>query len=185
MRGVMRQQPDTEAVISSVEDERVTFAPEQSFREAVGQLFARVEAQLRALLPGSDIQHVGSTAIPGSLTKGDLDVQIRVASDKYEAGKEALSKLYPTNLGGFASEDAVSFEDYSSQPSLGVHLTVIDGSADIQWRFRDLLVASAALREEYDQLKRRFDGGSMAKYRDAKAVFVERVLREAGVNLAE
>jgi GrpB-like predicted nucleotidyltransferase (UPF0157 family) len=172
-------------IMSTVEDKSVDFAPEQSFRESIGPLFARVEAQLSALLPGSDIQHVGGTAIPGSLTKGDLDVQVRVTSDKYDAAKDVLSKLYRVNLGGFASEDAISFEDYSRQPSLGVHLTVIDGSADIQWRFRDLLVASDALREEYDQLKRRFDGGSMAKYRDAKAMFVERVLRDAGVKLAQ
>ena len=181
----MRQQPDTEATMSAVGDESVNFAPELAFRESVDRLFARVEAQVRALLPGSDIQHVGSTAIPGSLTKGDLDVQVRVTSDKYDAAKELLSKLYAVNLGGFASRDAISFEDYSSQPSLGVHLTVIDGSADFQWRFRDLLVASTALREEYDQLKRRFHGGSMAKYRDAKATFVAGVLRGAGVKRAQ
>ena len=181
----MWQQPDKQTVVSAIEDERVNFAPEQNFREAVGRLFARVKAQLSTLLPGSDIQHVGSTAIPGSLTKGDLDVQMRVTSGKYDAAKEVLSKLYRLNAGGFASEDATSFEDYSTQPSLGVHLTVIDGSADIQWRFRDLLIASAALREEYDQLKRRFDGGSMTKYRDAKATFVERVLRDAGVKHAQ
>jgi GrpB-like predicted nucleotidyltransferase (UPF0157 family) len=163
------------------DDEKVLFAPEQSFRAAVGQLFARVEAQLSALIPDSDIQHVGSTAIPGCLTKGDLDVQLRVTPDKFEPAKEALSRMYPVNLGGFASEVAISFEDHTSQPSLGIHLTVINGSGDIQWKFRDLLLASAALREEYDQLKRKYHGGSMAEYRDAKAAFVERVLRDAGV----
>ena len=177
----MRQQPDSEPFLSATDDECINFAPEQDFREAVGLLFARVEAQLRTLLPAADIQHVGSTAIAGSLTKGDLDVQVRVSSDTYDAGKEVLTKLYRVNLSGFASEDATSFEDYSTQPSLGVHLTVIGGSADIQWKFRDLLIASPALREEYDQLKRRFDGRSMARYRDAKATFVERVLRDAGV----
>jgi GrpB-like predicted nucleotidyltransferase (UPF0157 family) len=170
--------------MSAVEDELVNFASEQHFREAVGRLFARVEAQLSALLPGCDIQHVGSTAIPGSLTKGDLDVQVRVTSSKYDEAKEVLSRLYRVNIGGFASADATSFADYTTQPSLGVHLTVIDGSADIQW-FRDLLIASPALREEYDQLKHRFNGGSMAKYRDDKATFVERVLRAAGVKHAQ
>jgi len=77
------------------------------------RLFTRVEAQLQALLPDADIQHVGSTAIPGSLTKGDLDVQVRVTSDEYGAAKDALSTLYRINFGGFASEDAISFEDYS------------------------------------------------------------------------
>ena len=75
----------------------------------------------------------------------------------------------------------MSLEDYTSKPSLGVHLTVIDGSADTQWRFRDLLIASAAPRREYDELKRRFDGGSMSQYREAKAVFVDRVLRDSAL----
>jgi GrpB-like predicted nucleotidyltransferase (UPF0157 family) len=162
-------------------DERVTFAPEQHFRAAIDPLLARVKTQLQALLPESDIQHVGSTSIPGSLTKGDLDVQVRVSSVSFSAAREALSKLYRVNAGGFALRDATSFEDYSTHPSLGIHLTVIGGGADIQWRFRDLLVASPALRDEYDRLKRRFDGGSMAEYRDAKALFVTRVLREAGI----
>jgi GrpB-like predicted nucleotidyltransferase (UPF0157 family) len=161
----------------ALEEEKVTFAPEQSFREAVDRLFTRVQAQLRAVLPSCDIQHVGSTAIPGSLTKGDLDVQVRVTADEYERAKEALSALYAVNVGGFASSDAISFEDYSSHPSLGIHLTVVDGTADIQWRFRDRLIASAGLRHEYDELKRRFDGGSMAEYREAKAAFVDRVCR--------
>jgi GrpB-like predicted nucleotidyltransferase (UPF0157 family) len=156
------------------EEDRVRFAPEQSFRDAVTSLYRQVEAQLRGLLPGADIQHVGSTAIPGSLTKGDLDVQVRVPEHEYAAAKTALSAHYKVNAGGFAADDAISFEDYSVTPSLGVHLTVIGGSADIQWKFRDLLLASAELREQYDQLKRQFDGGPMARYRDAKAEFVSR-----------
>lgn len=31
------------------------------------------------LIPNADVQHVGSTAIQNSLTKGDIDIQIRVS----------------------------------------------------------------------------------------------------------
>ncbi len=158
-------------------EEPVHFAPEQDFRAAVALLFRRVEEQLRSLVPSADVQHVGSTAIPGSLTKGDLDVQVRVAGPEYAAAKDKLSKIYAVNAGGFAAADAISFENYATRPPLGVHLTVIGGSADIQSKFRDLLIASPELRDQYDQLKRRFEGRSMAKYRDAKAEFVSRVLQ--------
>lgn len=50
----MRQEPETESVVPLGQDERFDFAPEQSFREAVVRLFARAQAQLRALLPDSD-----------------------------------------------------------------------------------------------------------------------------------
>lgn len=160
----------------SSEEEIVHFAPEQQFRDSIAALFQRVESRIRDLLPRADIQHVGSTAIPGSLTKGDLDVQVRVSGADYAAAKELLSKVYGVNAGGFVADDAISFEDYGTQPSLGVHLTVIGGSADIQWRFRDLLVGSPQLRAQYDHLKRQFEGRSMERYRDAKAEFVSRVL---------
>jgi GrpB-like predicted nucleotidyltransferase (UPF0157 family) len=175
----MRQQSEREVQVSSDEDELVHFAPERDFREAVVRLFEEVQSQLLTLIPHADVQHVGSTAVPGSLTKGDLDVQVRVSESQYVAAREMLSKIYDVNVGGFASDDAISFEDHSSQPPLGVHLTVIGGSADIQWRFRDALVASPVLREQYDQLKRQFEGGSMERYRTAKAEFVSRVLQRA------
>jgi GrpB-like predicted nucleotidyltransferase (UPF0157 family) len=93
--------------------------------------------------------------------------------------KQRLSEFYDVNPGGFVADDAVSFEDYKSTPPVGLHLTVIGGSADSQWRFRDLLVASESLRREYDDLKRQFEGKSMARYREAKERFVTRVLNAA------
>ncbi len=145
----------------------------------MSQRFEQLKGELEALIPGADIQHVGSTAIQGSLTKGDLDIQVRVAAASYTVAKKRLSAIYDVNVGGFAADDAVSFEDYTGMPSVGIHLTVIGGSSDTQWRFRDLLVASESLLKEYDDLKRQFDGRSMAKYREAKERFVTRVLNAA------
>jgi GrpB-like predicted nucleotidyltransferase (UPF0157 family) len=165
--------------MSASSEETVSFLPEERVRARVRHRFEELRTELQAMVPGAQIEHVGSTAIPGSLTKGDLDVQVRVVAAEYRAAKERLCELYDVNVGGFTAPDAISFEDYSGEPHVGVHLTVVGGSADIQWRFRDLLLASAALRREYDDLKRRFDGKSMARYRDAKADFVERVLKGA------
>jgi len=162
--------------VSEADEETVSFLPEAHFRTRVFRRFEQLTGELTVLIPDADIQHVGSTAIPGSLTKGDLDIQVRVSAATYPIAKQRLAEIYDVNVGGFAAGDAVSFEDYTSVPSVGVHLTVIGGSADIQWRFRDLLAASEALRREYDDLKRQFEGKSMARYREAKEKFVMRVL---------
>ena len=54
-------------------------ADSDAARVAAERLFATVSDQLRALVPPSaEIRHVGATAIPGCLTKGDLDVAVRV-----------------------------------------------------------------------------------------------------------
>lgn len=157
-------------------EERVYFAPEQKFHEKALHRFEQVKRKLEMLIPGSDIQHVGSTAVPGSLTKGDLDIQVRVGAMQYAQARQRLCEVYSVNNGGFATSDAISFEDYNSDPSTGIHLTVVGGSCDLQWKFRDMLIASASLRREYDELKRQFEGKSMTEYRNAKAGFVERVL---------
>ncbi|RZK79230.1 MAG: hypothetical protein EOO66_30345, partial [Methylobacterium sp.] len=46
---------------------------------AADQLFAVVWRALEIVLPlETEILHVGATAIPGCLTKGDLDIVVRV-----------------------------------------------------------------------------------------------------------
>lgn len=73
------------------DDETVSFLPEERFRARVLQPFEKLRVELEAWVPGADIQHVGSTAILGSLTKGDLDVQVRVVASKYSPAKERLA----------------------------------------------------------------------------------------------
>jgi GrpB-like predicted nucleotidyltransferase (UPF0157 family) len=162
--------------VSAIEEETVTFAPERQFREAVTRRFIEVRTQLAAIVDDAEIHHVGSTAVPDSLTKGDLDIQIRVARARFASARAQLQRLYAVNTGGFSDDDAISFEDCSGEPSVGIHLTVIGSVSDVQMKFRDLLLASESLRKDYDNLKRRFEGGSMEGYRTAKADFVSRVL---------
>ncbi|MDQ2076261.1 GrpB family protein [Marinimicrobium sp. ABcell2] len=162
--------------MSQLNDETVSFSPEKYFRLRIEKRFEELRNELQAMVPNSEIEHVGSTAIPGSLTKGDLDIQVRIGKSEYSAAKDKLFQLYDVNHGGFTAEDAISFEDYSSDPHVGIHLTVRGGSGDIQYLFRDRLIASEPLRREYDNLKRRYEGKSMAEYRDAKEKFVMRVL---------
>ncbi len=50
-------------------------------------------------LPFADIQHVGSTTIPNSLTKGDLDIQVRVPFEQFPTAVQALEALYEVNKG--------------------------------------------------------------------------------------
>ncbi len=38
---------------------------------------------MREQVPDADVQDMGSTAIPGVLTKGDVDVNVRVAGEDF------------------------------------------------------------------------------------------------------
>ncbi len=154
--------------------ERVFFGAVFAYRAKADALFGRVREDVLRVVPNAVVEHVGSTALPDGLTKGDLDVQVRVRAEDFDEACRALASLYQHNEGGF-TDGGRSFKDDSADPPLGVHLTVIGGPSDTQSSQRDLLRRRPDLRAEYDALKRRFDGGDMDAYRDAKDVFFTRL----------
>ena len=151
--------------------ELVHFVPEAEVRAEVDRLWQSEHKKLLRLLPRADIQHVGSTAVPGSLTKGDLDIQVRVPTADFADAEAVLAGHYQPNTKSDRAPGFASFTDEKAHPSLGVQLTAIDSAEDRFYRFRDVLRAHPPLREAYDTLKRGWEGRSMAGYRAEKAAF--------------
>lgn len=142
--------------------------------EAAERLFDRVCQRIGATLPSAEVRHVGSTAIPGSLTKGDLDVLVRVPPGDFEKADRLLAEMYSRNMGSVRTATFSAFMDESTSPELGVQL-VVDGSefdTFVQWVRR--LNSDSALLAAYDELKARHDGKSMTEYRAAKSAFIAR-----------
>lgn len=128
------------------------------------------------MLPWADVQHVGSTAVPGSLTKGDLDIQVRVPADRFAEAEACLAGRYDRNTGSLSNASFASFKNDDLPIPLGIQLSAIDGPQDIFVRWRDLMLADPTLVDAYNALKRRFHGGDMGAYRAAKTAFIESVL---------
>jgi GrpB-like predicted nucleotidyltransferase (UPF0157 family)/GNAT superfamily N-acetyltransferase len=155
--------------------ERVTFGDVRAFRAKAEALFERLRDRVLRLAPDAIVEHIGSTALPdGCLTKGDLDVQVRIRAEHYDALCAALASELETNPGGF-TEYGKSFKDDATDPPFGLHVTVIDAASDVQHRQRERMLADAALRAEYDAIKRAFDGGDMTAYREMKGAFFSRL----------
>ena len=144
---------------------------------------AAVDAQRRVVLglvAGAEVEHVGATAVPGALTKGDVDVLVRVGAPEFAAAVEALSRRYaihqPHNwtatLASFTDPDAAEFP-------VGIQLVVKGSEADMFFGpFRDALIGSDELLAEYNELKRGLDGFEYERYTELKGQFIERVLRD-------
>jgi len=67
---------------------------EEEIRERVATAFQGKRARLQALIPGARIEHVGSTAVAGSLTKGDLDICVIVDAEHFDAAVQAFTGSY-------------------------------------------------------------------------------------------
>lgn len=146
--------------------------------EEITAAVLRHTARIASLLPpGAEIEHVGATAVPGSLTKGDIDLVVRVRAEDFAAADRALATLLPRNTGSYRSAEFASFADGQAKPELGVQLVVKGSALDVFGAFRDALLADAALIESYNDLKRSWDGLEMDAYRSAKAASSSALLR--------
>jgi GrpB-like predicted nucleotidyltransferase (UPF0157 family) len=158
----------------STDEEPIALVREEEIRERVAAIFARRREELEEMLPGARVEHVGSTAVPGSLTKGDLDICVIVAGDEFEPASRALAERFRIHQPENWSPTLASF---TAPPEDGIDVgvqLVPAGSPDertfVGWR--DRLRADPDLRARYDELKRRHRGDGMDAYRTAKEALI-------------
>ncbi len=144
----------------------------------LNRIFEREKMKIKKELPYSDVQHVGSTAIPGLLTKGDLDILVRVKKEQFAEAKEKLTSLYRFDPGNPPTETYTGFDSQQYNFPLGIQLVVAEGEEDIEFtKVRDELKKNASLRERFNQLKLQFEGKERSAYRVAKTQFINMILQ--------
>lgn len=155
----------------------VKFYNQNKFKDDVEKMYFAQKEQILQLIPNADIQHVGSTSISNSLTKGDIDIQVRVDQEQFTQAVQVLSAVYESNEGSVKTTEFRAFKDDAAIPPLGIQLTVKGSEFDFFWKFRDVLLQNDKYRVEYDELKRNFEGLEMEAYREAKDHFFSRIMK--------
>jgi GrpB-like predicted nucleotidyltransferase (UPF0157 family) len=156
----------------------ISIRDEAELRVEARVAFEEHRDRVLELLPGVDVEHVGSTAIPGALTKGDVDLLVRLEATDFERAAGMLSRGYSVHQPENWTPTYASFVAEEETPlPVGIQLAVM-GSAEEAFfaPFRDALASDPALLAEYNALKCRHDGGDYDRYTEAKGEFVERVL---------
>lgn len=153
--------------------ETVSFVKTEDVSEKIETLFASEKKKLRGLFPNADVEHVGGTSVPGSITKGDLDINVRVKPEEFEKVVEILKGLYEINQPDNWDAGFASFKDDAQD--LGIQVTVIGSPDDCFTAQRDYLRDHPEKVAELNALKKRFEGKSMDEYRKEKGVFFEKL----------
>lgn len=132
--------------------------------------FDKQKKHLNELIPDADIQHVGSTAVPGSITKGDIDIQVRVDKNRFDEACKLLAENYNPNRKGEIWRDGfASFEDYDNPAiPVGIQLTVTGSKYDEFYKIRDLFIEDKELLNRYNGIKRSCEGKTYGEYRKHK-----------------
>jgi len=109
--------------------------------------------------------------VPGLLTTGDVDLHVRVEPAAFIAARDVLCELYEP-LHAERWRESAYFFDPDSNPRVEVALTEIGNIDDLHhgeaWR---LITQDPDLIEQYNALKRAYQGRSLDEYQAAKREF--------------
>jgi GrpB-like predicted nucleotidyltransferase (UPF0157 family)/N-acetylglutamate synthase-like GNAT family acetyltransferase len=137
---------------------------------------ADLRAELHRLVPDGQVEHVGATSLPNGVTKGDLDVNLRVPLERFDEAVATLSASFEAAQPQNWTATFASYADDRCGLPVGIQVTARGSDEDFLVAARDRLRADPALRHRYDELKQTTAPAGRAAYWQAKNDF----LRELG-----
>jgi GrpB-like predicted nucleotidyltransferase (UPF0157 family) len=152
------------------------FLEPDKVKERADLLYQKWKGLIESELPFSRVEHVGSTAIGGAITKGDVDLYVEVPPAEHEDAVKALE-----NLGFRIKQDTHRDAELCMLESTDIKdlaLQVVARGAVYEFfiKFRDALNADESLVERYNALKAGCSGCSQEEYRRKKSMFIVGVL---------
>jgi len=156
---------------------KITLKPESDLVPQVREVLAQVAGRIHSLLPEAEVVHIGATSIPGSLTKGDIDIMVRVLPSEFPGAVRELQTAFPVNQPQNWNDNFASFgDDTSYKLPLGVQLVAKDSESDFFLYLRDHFIRHPEALEAYNQLKKNHADNGPEAYRSAKHIFLSDIL---------
>ena len=115
--------------------------------------------------------------MPGAVTKGDVDVLVRVSSARFLMAVEALRQHFAVKQPANWTTGFASFGDDTGHVlPLGIQVVVMDSREDFFLYLRDYFITNRDALEQYNRLKvaHANDGGE--EYWKAKDAFLGKIL---------
>lgn len=155
------------------------FLEAAEYQPRVAELYGRLRRRILQAVPQADVEHIGSSAVRGALSKGDLDILVRVKKSDFASALAAIETLgFSVKEGTFRAEWLCMLEGPDDS---AIQLIEAGSEGEMFSRFRDLLNSDRALVAEYNLLKSTSFGLRPDEYRARKSLFIESVLVERGL----
>lgn len=156
---------------------KVNFLKSEEYQPLANRVYSELKEKLGFDLPAAQIEHIGSSAIPGCLSKGDLDIYVAVpALDFSNAIKKIESLGFNVKQNTERTEELCPFEGSGFPLDVGLQLVARGSKFEFFLTFRDVLLNDERLRDEYNRLKQRCSGFEADEYRKVKSAFIDELL---------
>lgn len=150
----------------------------EEYSENVNNIFNLLAKEIKSLLPEARIEHIGSSAIPGSISKGDLDVFVGVDQPHFEQALVLIKSLdFYEKQGTFRSDHLCMLMTDKFNYDVAIQLVSNGSEFEDFLRFRDLLKNNNELLKEYNEVKLMAQSLDENEYRQKKNVFIEKILK--------
>jgi GrpB-like predicted nucleotidyltransferase (UPF0157 family) len=154
--------------------------PPEEYQPAANVVYAEALTVLSALAPDARIEHVGSSAIPGAYSKGDVDICVCVAPAAFVKTLAALLAAgYCIKQDTLRTGELCMLESDAADEPHAVQLIAAGSKFEFFFAFRDALTQDPQLVSRYNALKPTAARLGEADYRREKSRFIDEVLEGA------
>ena len=154
------------------------FFDRSQFIYRIENIYLDVEATIIKILPNARVEHVGSSAIPGAISKGDLDIFVGVTQDDFLKAIDLIKHIgFSEKLDTLRTDSLCMMTSSTYNEDVAVQLVANGSEHESFLEFRDKLRSNPDLVSRYNQLKRDCKGLSHDNYREVKSAFIETVLK--------
>jgi len=161
----------------------VQFLSDEQYQSATIEVYDRISEALRGQLPDAVIEHIGSSAVPGLVSKGDLDIFVGVNRESFDSVTSLIEKMgFSIKEGSLRTDSLCPFESKQYEIDVGIQLVISGSRFEFFRTFRDLLLGDEQLRAQYNDMKRSCRGMDEHEYRRVKSKFIEDELLRHGAS---
>lgn len=155
------------------------FLKPEEFVDVLNQIFATLKSRILQVLPQGEVDHIGSSAIKGAISKGDLDILVRVRPDKMTEAIKAIESLgFKIKEGTLRTESLCMLVTTEFNEDVAIQLIAHGSEFEDFLHFRDKLNSNPDLVIKYNQLKIKSTNLTPNEYRIKKSEFIQKILSQ-------
>lgn len=154
----------------------LNFQKSEVFIKEAKKKFNVIKQKILTTIPNIQVKQIGGTFIPNALTKGDIDILVRVKHENFNKTIKKLEIVFKPNNKELWTKDFAIFKDQITfSEKIDILVVTIDSKEDIRSKATDLLKKDVKFLSEYNRLKIKYSGGNEAKYKIAKTKFYDKL----------
>lgn len=156
---------------------KMQFFDRSQFILRIENIYLEVKEKIVQILPNAKVEHVDSSAIPGAISKGDLDMFVGVTQDDFIKAIELIKRIgFNEKLDTLRTDSLCMMTSSTYNEDVAVQLVANGSKHESFLEFRDKLRSNPDLVSRYNQLKLDCKGLPHDNYREVKSAFIEAVL---------